>query len=683
MTEDRDKRKLSDQGGRMDNKTENRPADRMERMRELVELLNRARRAYEQDDTEIMSNYEYDQLYDELLGLEKELNTTLASSPTVNVGYEVLSELPKERHESPMLSLDKTKEVGRLKEFLGDQKAVISWKLDGLTIVLTYKGGTLAKAVTRGNGEVGEVVTNNARVFQNLPLNIPYQGELVLRGEAVISYKDFEKINEEIGDADAKYKNPRNLCSGSVRQLNNEITAKRRVRFYAFTLVSAEGIDFRNSRQYQMQWLREQGFDVVENHLVTGGTIDEEVAWFARHIEKNELPSDGLVLVYDDIAYGQSLGATAKFPRDSFAFKWADEIRETTLREIEWSPSRTGLINPVAVFEPVELEGTTVSRASVHNISIMEELELGVGDRITVYKANMIIPQIAEYLTRSGVKDIPEVCPVCGGVTRIAMENETKTLYCTNPKCQAKHVKSFTLFVSRDAMNIEGLSEATLEKFIANGYVKDLTDLFHLDRYAEEIKNMDGFGEKSYENLRNSINNARTTTLPRLVYSLGIPNIGISNAKVICRALGNDPERVMNASAEELNEIPGVGEVIAKAYVDYFADEEHRDVYRRLLEEVDIPKEEETADGQKFAGVNFVITGSVEHFANRAEVKEEIEKRGGKVTGSVTSKTNYLINNDVNSTSSKNRKARELGIPIISEEEFLKMLEGQPAEEEA
>ena len=683
MTEDRDKRKLSDQGGRMDNKTENRPADRMERMRELVELLNRARRAYEQDDTEIMSNYEYDQLYDELLGLEKELNTTLASSPTVNVGYEVLSELPKERHESPMLSLDKTKEVGRLKEFLGDQKAVISWKLDGLTIVLTYRGGTLAKAVTRGNGEVGEVVTNNARVFQNLPLNIPYQGELVLRGEAVISYKDFEKINEEIGDADAKYKNPRNLCSGSVRQLNNEITAKRRVRFYAFTLVSAEGIDFRNSRQYQMQWLREQGFDVVENHLVTGGTIDEEVAWFARHIEKNELPSDGLVLVYDDIAYGQSLGATAKFPRDSFAFKWADEIRETTLREIEWSPSRTGLINPVAVFEPVELEGTTVSRASVHNISIMEELELGVGDRITVYKANMIIPQIAENLTRSGVKDIPEVCPVCGGATRIAMENETKTLYCTNPKCQAKHVKSFTLFVSRDAMNIEGLSEATLEKFIANGYVKDLTDLFHLDRYAEEIKNMDGFGEKSYENLRNSINNARTTTLPRLVYSLGIPNIGIANAKVICRALGNDPERVMNASAEELNEIPGVGEVIAKAYVDYFADEEHRDVYRRLLEEVDIPKEEETADGQKFAGVNFVITGSVEHFANRAEVKEEIEKRGGKVTGSVTSKTNYLINNDVNSTSSKNRKARELGIPIISEEEFLKILEGQPAEEEA
>ncbi|HJD41078.1 MAG TPA: NAD-dependent DNA ligase LigA [Candidatus Blautia stercoripullorum] len=645
-------------------------------MRELVDLLNRARRSYEQEDKEIMSNYEYDRLYDELQELEKELGTTLAASPTVNVGYEVLSELPKERHERPMLSLDKTKDVARLKEFLGGQKAMISWKLDGLTIVLTYRNGTLEKAVTRGNGEVGEVVTNNARVFKNIPLTIPYQGELVLRGEAVISYKDFEKINEEIGDADAKYKNPRNLCSGSVRQLNNEITAKRNVRFYAFTLVQAGGVDFKNSRLYQMQWLKGQGFDVVENHPVTADTIEEEVAWFAEHIEKNEVPSDGLVLVYDDIAYGQSLGTTAKFPRDSFAFKWADEIRETTLTEIEWSPSRTGLINPVAIFEPVELEGTTVSRASVHNISIMEELELGVGDRITVYKANMIIPQIAENLTRSGVKDIPKECPVCGGPTRISMENETKTLYCTNPKCQAKHVKSFTLFVSRDAMNIEGLSEATLEKFIMNGYIKDFADLFHLDRYADEIRQMEGFGDKSYENLQNSIKNARTTTLPRLVYSLGIPNIGIANAKMICGALGNDPERILNATVEELSEISGVGGVIAGTFVDYFADEEHRDLFRRLLGEVEIPEEEITEDSRKFAGVNFVITGSVEHFANRAEVKEEIEKRGGKVTGSVTSKTNYLINNDVNSTSSKNRKARDLGVPIISEEEFLNMLNG-------
>ena len=648
--------------------------DKKKRMRELVELLNRARRAYEQENTEIMSNYEYDQLYDELQGLEQELNTTLASSPTINVGYEVLSELPKERHERPMLSLDKTKDVERLKEFLGDQKAMISWKLDGLTIVLTYRNGELEKAVTRGNGEVGEVITNNAKVFKNIPLRIPYTGELVLRGEAVIGYKDFAKINDEIEDVDARYKNPRNLCSGSVRQLNNKITAQRNVRFYAFTLVRADGVDFENSRLYQMDWLRDQGFDVVEHHPVTRDTIEDEVKWFADRIEKNDIPSDGLVLVYDDIAYGESLGTTAKFPRDSFAFKWADEIRETTLLEIEWSPSRTGLINPVAVFEPVELEGTTVSRASVHNISIMEELELAVGDRIQVYKANMIIPQIAENLTRSGVRDIPKVCPVCGGETRINMENETKTLVCTNPRCQAKHIKSFALFVSRDAMNIEGLSEATLEKFIMNGFIKDFTDIFHLDRYADEIKAMDGFGEKSYLNLQTGIQNARVTTLPRLVYSLGIPNIGIANAKMICRALGNDPEKVMNATADELAQISGVGDVIAGTYVQYFADEEHREIFQKLLAEVEIPKEEEPEGGQNLAGVNFVITGSVHHFANRGEVKEEIEKRGGKVTGSVTSKTNYLINNDVNSTSSKNRKASELGIPIISEEEFLKML---------
>lgn len=649
--------------------------NKMERMRRLVEQLNEARRAYEQENKEIMSNYEYDHLYDELAALEKELGTTLASSPTVNVGYEVISELPKERHERPMLSLDKTKDVERLKEFLDGQKAMISWKMDGLTIVLTYRGGKLLKAVTRGNGEVGEVVTNNARVFRNVPLTIPYQGELVLRGEAVISYDDFEKINEEIGDADAKYKNPRNLCSGSVRQLNNEITAKRNVQFYAFTLVQAENVDFKNSRMYQMQWLKSQGFDVVENHPVTRDTIEKEVEWFAAHIAENKIPSDGLVLVYDDIAYGQSLGTTAKFPRDSFAFKWEDEIRETILRKIEWSPSRTGLINPVAVFDPVELEGTTVSRASVHNISIMEELELGVGDRITVYKANMIIPQIAENLTRSGVKDIPSVCPVCSGPTRIAMENETKTLYCTNPKCQAKHVKSFALFVSRDAMNIDGLSEATLEKFIINGYIRDFTDLFHLDRYADEIKGMEGFGEKSYENLIASTEKAKTTTLPRLVYSLGIPNIGSANAKMICNALGNDPQRVMNATAEELSSISGVGDVIAGTFTEYFADQEHRDIYQRLLREVNIPEEQEQ-EPQKFAGVNFVITGNVHHFANRAEVKEAIEKRGGKVTGSVTSKTSYLINNDVQSTSSKNRKARELGIPIISEDEFIGMLNG-------
>lgn len=645
-----------------------------QRMQELITLLNEAGRAYYQEAKEIMSNLQYDKLYDELLELEKELGMTLANSPTVNVGYEVLSELPKERHEKPMLSLDKTKEVSRLKEFLGNQKALISWKLDGLTIVLTYRGGELQKAVTRGNGEVGEVITNNAKVFKNVPLHISYEGELILRGEAVIGYRDFEKINEQIEDVDAKYKNPRNLCSGSVRQLNNEITAQRNVKFFAFTLVKADGVDFKNSRKEQMNWLWKQGFDVVENYEVTADTIEERVQFFAEKIGQNDVPSDGLVLVYDDIAYGQSLGTTSKFPRDSFAFKWADELRETTLLEIEWSPSRTGLINPVAIFEPVELEGTTVSRASVHNISIMEELELGVGDTIEVYKANMIIPQIAENMTRSGVKDIPKHCPVCGEETMIRQVNNAKTLYCTNPECQAKRIKSFALFASRDALNIDGMSEATLEKFIMKGFIKSYSDIFHLDRYEKTIKSMEGFGEKSYNKLQASIEKARTTTLPKVIYALGIANIGLANAKMICKEFNYNIEEMLNASEEDLSRIDGVGEVIAKAFADYFAKETHLEEFKNLMSELHIPKEEVQTEAQIFAGMNFVITGSVEHFANRNEVKEVIEGKGGKVTGSVTSKTNYLINNDVTSGSSKNKKARELGIPIISEEEFLEMI---------
>lgn len=644
-----------------------------ERMLELVELLNKASRSYYQDAQEIMSNYEYDRLYDELQNLEKELGITLSNSPTVNVGYEVVSELPKERHESPMLSLDKTKEVEELKNFVGSQKVLMSWKMDGLTIVLTYRDGKLYKAVTRGNGEVGEVVTNNAKVFKNVPVQIAYRGELILRGEAVIGYHDFEKINEEIEDVDAKYKNPRNLCSGSVRQLNNQITAKRNVMFYAFTLVQADGVDFQNSRACQMEWLKAQGFTTVEYHMVTRDTVEDEVAKFSSEISKNDFPSDGLVLSYDDIAYGRSLGRTAKFPRDSYAFKWQDEIRETILREIEWSPSRTGLINPVAIFDPVELEGTTVSRASVHNISIMEELELGIGDKIEVYKANMIIPQIAENLTRSGVKDIPERCPVCQGETKIRQVGNAKALYCMNPECQAKHVKAFALFVSRDALNIEGLSEATLEKFISRGYIHTFADIFHLDRYKDEIQGMEGFGEKSYRKLIESVKKARTTTLPRVVYSLGIAGIGLANAKVICRELKYDVEALLMVTEEELNEIQGVGEVLAKAFTGYFSDAKHVENFRKLLEELTIPEETSTKK-QIFEGVNFVITGSVTHFANRGEVKELIESLGGKVTGSVTSKTNYLINNDVTSTSSKNKKANELGIPIISEETFLKLV---------
>ena len=649
--------------------------NKVERMQDLVSILNKASKAYYQEAEEIMSNYEYDALYDELVSLEKELGLTLSNSPTVNVGYEIMSELPKEQHESPMLSLDKTKDIEDLKEFAGDQKVVMSWKMDGLTIVLTYRGGELVKAVTRGNGEVGEVITNNARVFRNIPLKITFKGELILRGEAVIGYKDFEKINEEIPDMDAKYKNPRNLCSGSVRQLNNEITAKRNVKFFAFSLVKAEGVDFNNSRASQLKWLESQGFEIVEYHVATKELIEQEVIKFSEKIAANDFPSDGLVLIYDDIAYGQSLGRTSKFPRDSYAFKWADETRETTLQEIEWSPSRTGLINPVAIFEPVELEGTTVSRASVHNISIMEELELGAGDTIEVYKANMIIPQIAKNLTRSGVKDIPDVCPVCGEETEIRKVSNAKALYCTNPKCQAKQIKAFALFVSRDALNIEGLSEATLEKFIARGFIHEYADIFHLDRHADEIRTMEGFGEKSYNNLIASVEKARETTLPRVIYSLGIANVGLANAKMICREIQYNPERIMDATEEELSAINGVGEVIARAYVDYFADHAHREAFTNLLKELMIPEEKADTGEQIFSGLTFVITGSVEHFSNRGEVKELIESKGGKVTGSVTSKTNYLINNNAESASSKNKKANELGIPIISEEEFLEMLE--------
>lgn len=646
--------------------------EKKKRQKELTEKLNAASRAYYQEAREILSNYEYDALYDELAALEKETGTVLAGSPTAHVGYEVLSELPKERHESPMLSLDKTKDRDALAAWIGEHRTLLSWKLDGLTIVLTYRNGGLFKAVTRGNGEVGEVITNNARVFKNVPLRIPFQGELVLRGEAVIGYHEFERINEEIPEADAKYKNPRNLCSGSVRQLNNEITAKRNVHFFAFALVRAEGMDFENSREKQFLWLKEQGFDVVEYKVVTGATLSENMDWFAEHIEKNEYPSDGLVALYDDIAYGEALGRTAKFPRNSMAFKWADEIRETTLKEIEWSPSRTGLINPVAIFEPVELEGTTVSRASVHNISIMRGLELGVGDTIEVYKANMIIPQIAENKTRSGVRNIPEVCPVCGGVTEIRKTNDVESLYCTNPECQAKKIKSFTLFVSRDALNIEGLSEASLEKFIGRGFIHEFADIFKLSAHKAEIVEMEGFGEKSYENLMTGIERARTTTLARVIYSLGIPNIGLSGAKLICRQFEDEVEQVLAADEEALAAIDGIGAVIAGSFVEYFRDAEKRECFERLLSRLTLVKEEVSGE-QDLKGKVFVVTGSLTHFANRNELKDQIEKRGGKVTGSVTGKTDYLINNDTTSSSSKNKKAKELGIPIISEEDFLKL----------
>lgn len=644
--------------------------DQKKHMQDLVQQLNEAAAVYYQGKDEIMSNYDYDRLYDELAALEKETGIILAGSPTQRVGYEVLSELPKETHAAPMLSLDKTKSVDALASWLEGQTGLLSWKMDGLTIVLTYENGTLQKAVTRGNGQVGEVITNNARTFTNVPLSVPYHGHMILRGEAVISYSGFRKINETLPEEE-QYKNPRNLCSGSVRQLNNEITAKRNVSFFAFALVQAEGVDFHNSQEEKFLFLQEQGFDVVEYQRVTSDTLPAAVRSFANKIPHNDFPSDGLVLLMDDIAYGEGLGMTAKFPRNAMAFKWADETADTTLLEMEWSASRTGLINPVAIFEPVELEGTTVSRASVHNISIVHQLELGIGDTIRVYKANMIIPQIAENLTRSGKLTIPDTCPVCGHPAVIHHENDAEVLFCENPECLAKKIKSLTLFVSRDAMNIDGLSEATIEKFLSMGMLHELADLYHLSDYRDTIVNMDGFGEKSYNKLITALENSRQTTLAKFIYSLGIPNIGLSNAKMICNALGNDLDHIRHATVEELTDIDGVGEVIARSFADYFASPEHNKTVDDLLQEITLETVQTESNAQDLSGLVFVITGSLDHFENRSALKETIENAGGKVTGSVTKNTSYLINNDIASTSSKNKKAKELGVPIITEEQAM------------
>ena len=648
--------------------------DKKARIKELVEILNKAAKSYYVDAVEIMPNIEYDKLYDELVKLEKETNVVLSNSPTQNVGYETASELPKKAHESPMLSLDKTKSVTELEDWLGDNEALLSWKMDGLTIVLTYRGGELVEAVTRGNGIIGEVITNNAKNFQNVPLKIEYKGELILRGEAVIKYSDFKRINESISDADAKYKNPRNLCSGSVRQLNPAVTRERKVYFNVFNVVKADNIDFENSKAKQFEWAKNEGFDVVEYKFTNRASLANDIADFESRIADNDIPSDGLVLLLDDIALGERLGSTAKFPRNAMAFKWSDERQTTKLKYIEWSPSRTGLINPVAVFEPVELEGTTVSRASLHNVSIFEELMLGVGDEISVYKANMIIPQVYENLTKSNTEKVPKICPACGKDTTIKKDNESKVLLCTNPDCQVKHIKQYALMASRDALNIDGLSESTLEKFLSKGFIKSDSDLFHLDKFKDEIINMDGFGKRSYEKLISALDEAKNTTVSRFLYSLGIAGIGSANAKMIAKYFDNDIDRIISASKDDLLEIEGIGEVLANSIADFFKSEKNIENVESLRKILKFEKEE-SGGGDKLSGKVCVITGSLQHFSNRNELKELIEKNGGKVSGSVSSKTNYLINNDTASNSSKNKKAKELGVEIISEEDFLKLLE--------
>ncbi|MEG0829662.1 MAG: NAD-dependent DNA ligase LigA [Anaerovoracaceae bacterium] len=647
--------------------------DKQKSMKEKVDFLNKAAKAYYQESREIIPNLEYDEEYDKLMALEKETGIVMSNSPTANVGYQVLSDLPKEAHASPMLSLDKTKDVDQLRAWLGEEKGLLSWKIDGLTVVLTYKDGKLYKGITRGNGEIGEVITANARVFANLPVTIPFKGELTLRGEACIRYSDFEELNKTIVDMDAKYKNPRNLCSGTVRQLNNQITAERRVHFYVFALVEAEALK-KPKREEELLWLKDQGFEVVHFVSVTKETLSKEVDWFAGKVSDNDIPSDGLVLIYDDIQYGENLGSTAKFPRDSIAFKWKDEAKETTLEDVEWSASRTGLINPVAIFHPVDLEGTTVSRASLHNVSILRELNLGIGDRITVYKANMIIPQVAENLTKSGNLKIPDRCPVCGKATQIKKEKDVEVLYCPNSECLAKQLKSFTHFVSRNAINLEGLSQATIEKLIAKGFVTEFADLFTIDKYSEEIASIDGFGEKSAINMIEAAKKAKNTTPARLLYGLGIPNIGATNAKVIAKACKNDWTKMESLTAEELEAIDGIGSIMAKAYVKFFQEEKNKKNVKDLLRVLTLDQSFAESEDQPFIGKTFVITGSLNHYKSRDTLKTLIEKSGGKVAAAVSKKTNYLINNDNQSSSSKNKKAMSLEIPIITEEDFIAML---------
>ena len=641
-------------------------------MKDLVEKLNEAAKAYYQEDRELMSNQEYDALYDELVALEEKTGTILANSPTQKVGYTVLSNLVKVRHESPILSLDKTKETAKLASFLGDKEGILSWKLDGLTIVLKYNNGLLEQAITRGNGEIGEDVTHNAKVFSNLPVSIPFKGELVLRGEGVIPYSEFYRINDELGE-DEQYKNPRNLCSGTVRQLNSEIAAKRNVKFFAFTLVSAEGEEISDSKAKNMDWLASLGFDVVEHVMVTAENVAEEVENFRNRIEDNDIASDGLVMTFDSISYSQSLGRTAKFPKDSIAFKWADEMAETTLREIEWNTSRTGLMNPVAIFDPVELEGSTVSRASVHNVSILKELKLSIGDKIKVYKANMIIPQIAENLTGEvSTAEIPANCFVCGGETEVRKLRDGEALYCTNPNCSAQRIQALSHFVSRDAMNMEGLSEETLKKFLEKGFVANYPDIFRLENHKDTITEMEGFGEKSYQNLIASIEKTKDVELPNFIYALGINHVGLRNAKLLCSNFDFDLEKIKQATEEELVQVEGFGEIIAHSIAHYFRQEEHLTLLDDALQYLRIRKTEQAETGDSpMQGLTFVVTGDLNHFANRKELQALIEQRGGKVTGSVTKKTNFLINNDIHSASSKNKKAAELGIPILSEEDFM------------
>lgn len=643
----------------------------MKRMKELIKQLNAAAEAYYNSEQEIISNKEYDALYEELQTLEAKLGA-LPESPTQRVGEKATGSRPKVSHEHPALSLDKTKEINILQKWLGyDKEGILSWKMDGLTIVITFMGGHMIQAVTRGDGFIGEDITDNAASFFGIPAEIPFMGKVIIRAEAVITYDEFIRINEEL-PADAEpYKNPRNLTSGTVRLLNG--IRDRIVESHAFELVEMEG----GKPQYikeQFELLQAWGFKVVDHILVSGENLENQVYNLEKSIEQNPFPSDGLVLTYNDSVYGESLGVTGKFPRNAIAFKWEDETYNTILKEIEWSASRTGLLTPVAVYDPVEVDGSTISRASLFNVSYLQNLQLGIGDHILVYKANKIIPQLSDNLTKSNTAIIPTHCPICGGetsmLTRESDGRKVHTLVCTNSKCPAKHLGRFSRFVCRDAMNIIGVSEKTLKRMIDMGYLHDLTDIYRLENYRAEIEAMEGFGKKSADKLFASIIASKVVEPWRFLYALDIPNVGRDASKKILRICGGSIEGFVKRiqSGEDFLDAEDVGDVTNQLILEWKKDEEKVKEMLELMELMQFTRSKGAADVLK--GKTVVITGKLKTFKNRDELIAFVEDNGGKVAGSVSANTSYLINNDVNSASSKNIKAKSLGVPIISELEF-------------
>lgn len=646
----------------------------LEKMHKLISLIDKYRNEYYNEDREEVDNKEYDRLKDELDELERKAGFVLSNSPSLKVGCEVTSKLPKYTFKKPMLSLSKTKEVSGLQQFLSDKDGILSWKMDGLTVVVAYNNGELVSAITRGNGEIGEVITQNAKHFRNLPLRIPYKGKLVLRGEAVMTYSDFERINKGlVTSGDELKKNPRNLCSGTVRSVDSSVTKNRGVYWYAFELVSAD-CEIPNDIDKQFKWLNNNGFDTVQFMVVNSSNVVQAVMQFESIVEskKLDIPTDGLVLTYRDKKYGESLGVRAKSPRHSIAFKWEDEAVETKVIDIEWSPSRNGLITPVAIFEPVDIEGSTVSRASLHNVSIFAEKQLGYGDRIKVYKANMIIPQVLDNLDRTATCQIPGQCPCCGEPTVLHQDPKSGvyTLWCENSECAAKGTRSFEHFVARDAMNIDGVSTSTLNTLIECRIISDYASIYHINEHADEIINLEGFGYTSFMNIVNAVEKSRNVKPANLIYALGIPNIGLTTAKLICKHFGNDLVKTVTASYNDLINIDGIGDTIADSFTAYFADKNNAEAFVRLTKELNIIQEA-VSNNTEMNGITICVTGDVHIFKNRRAIKDIVENLGGKLTGSVSKSTSYLVTNDTTSGSRKNKAAQEYGIPILTEQQFI------------